>query len=74
LQALLHRLIAQPCGADFRMAAGHALHWLALGADPVLVGSLAKALRSSAPGVAVPVAADTLLQWSRQHSEAMLTA
>jgi hypothetical protein len=69
LLALLHRLLERPCGGDFRVAVGHALHWLAVGVDPVAVSALAEALRSSASGVAVPVAADRILQWLRGHPD-----
>jgi hypothetical protein len=67
LQALLRRLIDRPCGSDLKMAAGHALHWLAVGADPMAVRALAEALHSPASGVTVPVAADRLLH---SHGEA----
>jgi hypothetical protein len=62
LVALLRRLIDRPCSSDFKIAAGHALHWLAVGADPGAVAALAHALQSPASGVTVPVAADRVLQ------------
>lgn len=65
LLALLRRLIDRPCSSDFKIAVGHALHWLAVGADPTAVTALVQALRSPASGVTVPVAADRLLHWYR---------
>jgi HEAT repeat protein len=69
LLALLHRLIERPCGSDFKIAVGHALHWLAVGVEPAAVVALAAALRSPASGVAVPVAADRILRWLRDHPD-----
>lgn len=74
LQALLRRLIDRPCGIDFRMAAGHVLHWLAVGADPAAVRDLADALHNSASGVTVPVAADRLLHGHGRRGEAKTVA
>lgn len=68
LLALLRRLIERPCGSDFKIAVSHALHWLAVGADPTAIAALVAALRSPASGVAVPVAADRILHWYRQHA------
>lgn len=74
LQALLRRLIDRPCSSDLKMAAGHALHWLAIGADPAAVRALAEALHSSASGVTVPVAANHLLHSSDRYDGAATRA
>lgn len=70
LPVLLHHLIEHRLSPAFREAAVHALPQLTLGADTADVNALLNALRGTASGVAVPVAADKLLCWYEDQARA----
>jgi hypothetical protein len=63
LPPLLTRLVRLPTTAVFRLAAAHVIPHLAVGAKPTDVWALEQALRETASGVTVPVAAHRLLCW-----------